>query len=996
MKPDSSDPCNHGSDDAAESIPKGGVDATSEDRPAYYVGIGASAGGLEAIEVFFANMPPRSGLAFIVIQHLSPDYRSTMVELLSKRTEMPVYHAEEGLLVERDCVYLIPPKKNLMIFHGRLLLSEQDHSKGLNLPIDVFLRSLAEDRGEKAIAIILSGTGSDGMRGIRAVKEAGGMVIVQDPESATFDGMPRSSIATGLADFVLSPEDMPRQLAFFVKHPYIPKIGCSETLPPNEEGLAKIFALIREKTKVDFTYYKPSTVNRRIERRMIMNQINDIADYVKYMESYQGEIASLYRELLIGVTSFFRDREAFEILGRKWLRDLLTGGGGRELRLWVPGCSTGEEAYSLAILCSEIMAGLLPPPEVKIFATDVDRDAVLQAGNGIYPESIAADFPPQLLTRCFSRRGDSYQISRSIREMVVFAQHNLIKDPPFTKIDFISCRNLLIYLQPVLQKKVLELFNFSLNAGGLLLLGISETTGEMSDYFEPLDHKWKIYRSRGKRKFVGGSPELFSPADAWGRLGLSSRGYGLPGARSHEEERILDRFLQALNGEYIPLALIVNEQMELVHVFGDSAGYLTLPSGKMQNDITRMATKDLAIPLATGLQKAFRSGHEVRFSVMRLKILDAVKNVELHIKPLPDKKGQERLVAVLIAEPPTRAGEPAAPVHEGKSYDIGDEAEQRILDLEQELQFSRENLQATIEELATSNEELQAANEELLASNEELQSTNEELQSVNEELHTVNTEFQNKIMELTELNNDIDNLLASTQIGTIFLDENLEVRKFTPQVSRILNILDDDMGRPFHHLKHRIKDIDLAELARQVKESSKPAEKEIQTEDGFWRLVRILPYHIGPQMFSGVVLTMIDITQLKETQDALRSNQELLQKLIDYSLPVITIKDASGRYLLLNRRLQELLDIGPGSFVGKTAWELFPPDVAEEQVRMDGVVMEGEKPVEFSSFLPTGKGLVCLRWTKFPVYEADGALFAIGSIATEALASICDPDGRSL
>ncbi|MGD9504001.1 MAG: chemotaxis protein CheB [Syntrophobacteraceae bacterium] len=970
--------------------------APSDEAPTYYVGIGASAGGLEAIEQFFTNMPPRSGLTFVVIQHLSPHYKSLMVELLSKRTEMPVYRAEEGLLVKRDCVYLIPPTKNLMIFHGRLLLSEQDHTKGLNLPIDVFLRSLAEDQGERAIGIILSGTGSDGMRGIRTIKEAGGMVMVQDPESAKFDGMPRSSLSTGLADFVLPPEEMPSRLTSFVKHPYVSESERPETLRPDEDGLTRIFALIREKTKVDFTYYKPSTVIRRIERRMLVNQIDSLADYVKYMESYSVEIVSLYRELLIGVTSFFRDRGVFDLLESKWLRELMAGVGGRELRLWIPGCSTGEEAYSLAILCQEIMDNLQQWPNIKIFATDVDRDAVLHAGNGIYPESIAADLSPRLLARYFSHRGDSFQISRRIREMVVFAQHNLIKDPPFTNIDFVSCRNLLIYLQPVLQRKVLELFNFSLNTGGLLLLGISESTGEVSDQFEPLDHKWKIYRSRGKRKPVGIGPEAYNLSSMQGRLGRSYRGHGVSGARPHEEERILDRFLQAMTMEYIPFTLIVNEQFELVYVLGDSTGYFTLPSGRMQNDVTKMAVKDLAIPLATGLQKAFKNAEEVRCSVMRLRVQNEVRSVEMRMKPLPEKRGQERLVAVLLAELPTRADKLAEPSLEGVSYDIGKEAEQRILDLEQELQFTGENLQATIEELEASNEELQAANEELLASNEELQSTNEELQSVNEELHTVNSEFQSKILELTELNNDIDNLLTSARIGAIFLDENLEIRKSTPLVRRIFNILDSDTGRPFRHLKHPIKDIDLEELARQVRETSKLEEREIQTEDGSWHLVRVLPYHIGLQLFSGVVLTMIDITQLKKAQGVLRSNQELFQKLIDYSAAVITIKDPSGRYLLVNRRLQEMLDIPPDAFVGKTARELFPADVAEEQIRTDGEVLAEGKPIEFSGFLPVREGSVCFRWTKFPVYEVNGALFAIGAIGTEAPARTCDPDGGSL
>ena len=439
--------------------------------PAYYVGIGASAGGLEALESFFSQMTADSGMAFIVIQHLSPDYKSMMVELLSKRTTMPVRRAEEGMRVEADSVYLIPPKKILSIVRGKLLLSESDPNRGLNLPIDVFLRSLAQDQAEKTIAIILSGTGSDGVRGIRAIKEAGGVVLVQNEESARFDGMPRAAVSTGLADFILPPDTMPERLLSFIHNPYAPKSDQPPALLSDEDGLARIFALLRERTRVDFTHYKPSTMIRRIERRMTMNQIHDLRDYVRFMESYAGEVMVLYRELLIGVTSFFRDREVFDELENKHLPQLFERVETREVRFWVAGCSTGEEAYTLAILGREVLERLGKRTDIKIFATDLDHDAILRASSGVYPESIVADLPPGYLSKYFHRRQDHhYQVDRSLREMVVFAQHNLIKDPPFTKIELVSCRNLLIYLQPILQRKAMELMNFSLNPQGLLSL----------------------------------------------------------------------------------------------------------------------------------------------------------------------------------------------------------------------------------------------------------------------------------------------------------------------------------------------------------------------------------------------------------------------------------------------------------------------------------------------------------------------------------------------
>ena len=926
--------------------------------PIYYVGVGASAGGLEALEAFFTPMPAESGMAFIVIQHLSPDYKSMMVELLSKRTAMPVRRAEEGMLVEANSVYLIPPKKNLSIFHGKLLLSESDHSRGLNLPIDVFLRSLADDQGDKAIGVILSGTGSDGVRGIRAIKETGGMVMVQSEESARFDGMPRAAISTGLADFILPPDEMPPKLLSFISHPYAAKTDRPQTLLSDEDGLTRIFALLRERTRVDFTFYKPSTVVRRIERRMTVNQIHDLRDYVKFMESYSGEAMALYRELLIGVTSFFRDREVFDELEAHYLPALFARMDTREVRFWVAGCSTGEEAYSLAMLSREILANLGKSLDVKIFATDLDRDAILRASSGVYPESIAADLPAKYLARYFHRREDHYQIDRSIREMVVFAQHNLIKDPPFTNIELVSCRNLLIYLQPVLQRKAMELMNFSLNPQGILLLGSSETTGELADLFEPLHQKFKLYASRGKRRPTRDGPE-FSTVPEVRPWQNRARAAGGPWLRSHEEERMLDRFLQSLAGDYVPLAVVVNEQMEVLHILGESEGYFRLPSGRLMNDITKIAVKDLAIPLATGLQKVFKTGEELKYTSIRLKWRDETRTIQIRIRPLPGKKGQEPLAVVFVEEMAPQPKEPAA--NSAQVFDVSQEAEQRIHDLEQELQFSRENLQATIEELETSNEELQATNEELLASNEELQSTNEELQSVNEELHTVNAEYQSKIIELTELNNDLDNLMASTRIGTLFLDENLAVRRFTPEIRRVLKILDSDIGRPVNHLVHTLVKVDLFALIDEVARSAAEQEREVRTEDGAWLLMRLLPYRVGAGTVSGVVLTFTDIGLLKTTQDALSDRETWLASLYR-AAPVGIGRVVNRQFLEVNERVCQMLGYRREELIGQSARLVYPSD---EEFAFVG----REKYEQIQAY---GVGTVETRWRR-----KDGSVFPV-------------------
>ncbi len=881
--------------------------------PTHYVGIGASAGGLEAIEAFFANMNPVNGLAFIVVQHLSPDYKSLMAELLSKKTEMTIFRAEEGMLVEKNSIYLIPPKKNLKIFHGKLLLSDQaDHPRGINLPIDIFFNSLAEDQKEKAIGIILSGTGSDGTRGIRAIKENGGMIMVQDEASAKFDGMPRSAISTGLTDFIIPCEEMPEQLLSFTQYPYISKKEGSVTLLTEEDNVNKIFAMLRDKTKVDFTYYKHSTVLRRIERRMTVNQIHEFSEYAKFMENYPDEVNVLYRELLIGVTNFFRDTDAFEILSKKYLPELFSKKDQKEIRLWVAGCSTGEEAYTLAILCSECLRTLEKSIDIKIFATDLDRSALLKAGAGIYPASIVADVSSHLLSRYFIRKDDNFQVSRKIREMVVFAQHNLIKDPPFTNMDFISCRNLLIYLQPVLQRKALEFFNFSLKAGAILFLGSSETTGEMADFFEPINNKWKIYRSKGKRGIPGSGPDVSNPYTTHRQSGLVPVGGRNHQLRVHEDERTLERFLQTASDVYLPVSLIVNEQSEILHSVGDLSKFFILPSGKMTNDVIKMAIKELSMPLATGLQKVFHKGEDIIFSNIKLLQLNTPSIVKMQIKLMPEKKGQDRLAAVFI-ENVIVENKLDTKSSEQSNIDYGKMAEQRILDLEQELQFTKENLQATIEELETSNEELQSTNEELLASNEELQSTNEELQSVNEELHTVNIEYQSKIVELTELNNDLDNLLKSSNIGTIFLDENFEIRRFTHQVKNIFKIIDSDIGRPFHHINHDLIDINPVDLAQRVMESGHSEEIEVSDKLGKWYLFKISPYYIAPEAISGVVLTFVDSSKLKKAEE---TNRKLLRAM-EQSPASIILTNTEGSIEYINPLFEESTGYSLSDVIGK-------------------------------------------------------------------------------
>ncbi len=905
-------------------------------QPVYYVAIGASAGGLEAIDTFFSNMPSTSGLAFIVVQHLSPDYKSLMVELLSKKTIMPVHRAEDNMLVLPNNVYLIPPKKNLTIFHGKLFLNEQDHSRGVNLPIDVFFKSLAEDQAEKSIGVILSGTGSDGTRGLRVIKEYAGMIMVQKEDSAKFDGMPRAAISTGLADYILPPDEMPGQLISFAKHPYATKILSSDMLINDEEGLTRIFSLLREKCKVDFTFYKPSTITRRIERRMAINQTEDIKEYARQLVKNPGEVISLYRELLIGVTSFFRDQEAFNLLQEKYLPLIFNASENRELRFWVAGCSTGEEAYSMAMVARECMEEMGKTFDIKIFATDIDRDAIHFAATGIYPESVAADLSPRLLSKYFFKKDDNYQITRSIREMVVFAQHNIIKDPPFTNVSMLSCRNLLIYLQPVLQRKVFEFFNFSLKKNGILLLGTSESTGEMSDFFEPLDTKYKIYRSKGLSKPISDTGHLLKYTDTRARSIREQYAGVRRGLRATEEERVLERFFQTIAEEYLPVSLIVNEHMEVLHTIGDPNQYLKVPSGKLVNDISKMAIKELSVPLSTGIQKVFRTHQEIRISNIRLRNNANHTLVDIRIMPMWQKKGNEDLVVVIIGE--TKKIDILDKAQNIQSYDLTKEAEEHLHNLELDLQFTRENLQATIEELETSNEELQATNEELLASNEELQSTNEELQSTNEELFTVNAEYQNKIIELTELYNDVENILSISQISLILLDENLEVKRYSPNITKIFSLLSNDVGRPITHISHFIKDIDPIKVLSQVQSSNTSSENEICTEDGRVYLMRVEPYVIGPKSYSGIVASFIDITEQKTSKSALETSEDRFLKLFETMDLGVVYQNADGSIISANPSAENILGLSIEQMQGKKS-----VDPHWKSIHEDGSPFPGEE-----------------------------------------------------
>lgn len=883
-------------------------------EPLRIVAIGASAGGLEALETFFDHMPPNAGLAYVVIQHLSPDFLSMMDEILARHTSLAICQAKDGMAVQADVIYLLPPKMLMLIVNGRLLLTERDPGQGLTLPIDIFFRALAQDAGAKAVAIVLSGSGSDGSRGIRDVHEAGGLVLAQSPASAKFDSMPVSAIATGVVDLVVPPEDMPgvllQQLAGSASR--------FEEVTPLEEGdLKRIFTLLQESHGIDFGYYKQATVGRRIQRRMMLRGYGSLSEYASHIAEDMTELNALYKDLLIGVTQFFRNPEAFTTLERVVIPAVLAGASpAAGLRVWVAGCATGEEVYSVAMILREQVLRMEHPVKVKIFATDVHRESLEFASAGLYSEASLENVSRARRERFFVRHGDQYQVVPELRQMVVFSQHDLVKTPPFTKLDLITCRNLLIYFQPQLQKKVLSMFHFALRTKGVLFLGPSETVGELENEFDAIDRAGKIY---GKRRDVRLTPVGRLPEG----LPLSSQHLIVPptATTARADQRLL-KIYDALIEKHLPPGLLVNERRELIHTFGDAGKFLRI-QGRTSTDILDLVSGDLRIALSTAIQRAYKSKSTVTYKKIRILLPEGEQSLSLTVAPLDDKVSKSVYLHITLQTEniSNEATERASAIH------IEEASRDHIRNIEEELSFTKESLQASIEELETSNEELQAANEELVASNEELQSTNEELHSVNEELYTVNSEYENKISELLQLTRDIDNLLKSTEIGTVFLDKSLNIRKYTPTVTTVFNVLPQDLGRPIQHISSNlVDDGELLDNARRVLETGVPMLKEVRSHQGVWFLKRILPYRTEGNAIDGVLVTFVDISRIKETENALRQSEEKFRFIFEQAGIGIVLLDAAGDLLEANQSMTKILGYSSAELASRTFGQILHPD----------------------------------------------------------------------
>jgi two-component system, chemotaxis family, CheB/CheR fusion protein len=881
------------------------------------VGIGASAGGLKALEGFFDHLPDDSGMAFVVVQHLDPRRESYLVPLLQSHTGMRVCSAAAGLSMAPNTVYVKPPDSSLGLMQGRFHLHQAPRAAGARFDIDEFFHSLAQDQGENAIAVILSGAASDGAEGVRAINAAGGLVLAQQVEQAEYDSMPRSAIDTQVVDLVLPVEKMGAELLRYIAHSQLARRELRQRSSEQRFAaeLKQVLAALRDATGHDFSHYKTNTVRRRIERRLAIHQLHRLDDYVRFLREHPEEAQGLFRDLLINVTSFFRDAEAFAVLGDELLAMLTDREADRPVRVWVPGCATGEEAYTVAILLQEAMEKLERTFPVKIFATDLNPQSIEHAREGLYPETIAADLTERRLGRFFLRFGNQYRVNAQLRDMVVFSLHDLTRDPPFSRLDLVSCRNLLIYMDNSLQRKVVPLLHYSLKPGGLLLLGSSEEVGGFTEeHFAPVNRKWKLYRARPLgTAAVLPVPELL-PAAAKGSRAPAARNKNeqlAPPAPALERRRqtrqtaMRELVERTIMEEYAPPGIVVDEQDRILYFHGDTGRYLSPPRGEPTLELFKMIRGPLAEILAELLHGARRERRRLERKGISYAINGFPLTVDLAAKPMTDAGPGALLVTFTEAET-AAAEETRAP------------ADAHIATLERQLFAARQDLQATIEELETANEELQSANEELQANNEELQSTNEELetsreelQSTNEELETVNVELKRKNDDLIQTNDDINNLFGATDIGTVILDTELCVRRFTPASTRVFRLIPADIGRPLTDIVTTLDFEEMAADLAKVLRTLQPDSREVRSREGRWYAVHMVPYRTKGNVIAGVILTFTDITLLKKAEIEAREAREFAESVLATLREPLLVLDGELRVVSANPAFYKAFRVNP-------------------------------------------------------------------------------------
>ena len=946
-------------------------------HPCPVVAVGASAGGLEALQELLRHVPADTGYAFVLIQHLSPRHETLMPELLSPLTPMPVRAVvEDETVVEANHVYVMPPHVMLTIDDCVLYVSKPVRTRGRRSPIDRFFRSLAEDLEDEAVAILLSGTGTDGALGLKAVKERGGFTLVQAPETARYDSMPRSAILTGAVDHVLPVAEMPVRLVEHQKLLHEGQGGDPEQFREELSGyLGKICAILRRQTGHDFRHYKQSTLVRRVRRRMNETRRASVYAYVEYLNQDPKEAEQLFRDLLISVTHFFRDPEVFDLLASRVIPRLFEGKDADGfVRVWVPGCATGEEAYSIAMLLREHMDGLEAPPQVQVFATDIDAQAIETARQALYPETIASQIPPERLERFFVKHGNMVQVSREIRDLCLFSLHNLIADPPFSRLDLVSCRNLLIYLESELQKKVVALFHYALRPGGILLLGPSEMVA--SDLFRTLDKRLRLFQARDT---VTRPPFSFP---------LGERGRPLARAAEEPQRRVVPRqqevvraFETVLLENYAPACVVVNEWGDITYFSPRTGRYLEPPPGAPTVNVLDMARKGLRLDVRTALHKAVNARVPVVHENVAFELDGQTQRVSVIVRPLTEL-GEDPGLFMIVFQDGVSGGEETGELEELDPILPDDPMVRR---LEAELRATKDHLQATLEELESSNEELVSSNEELLSMNEELQSANEELQtskeelqSVNEELETVNSELKKKLEELDHANSDLQNLFQSTRIATVFVDRDLRIKKFTPAAVEIFRLIDGDVGRPMADIAPRFRVGDLVGDIRAVLRTLAARERQVRVEDGSaWYLLRILPYRTVDDVIDGVVLTFLDVTELKRSEEELGK----LAAIVESSQDGIIGKTLDGIITSWNAGAEKMYGYTAREMIGRPVDVIVAPEYRAEMAHVFEQLRKGVRvePFETGRVRKDGQRFY-ISLTLSPVRDSAGQLVGASGI----------------
>lgn len=976
---------------AAKSKPKAtskNANAAAKKSPLTIVGIGASAGGLEALEEFLTHVPASPDLAFVIIQHLDPTHKGMMPELLQRATLMQVTQAGNRMKVKPNCVYIIPPNKDLSILHGSLFLLEPSAPRGLRLPIDLFFKSLAADQQEHAVGIILSGMGSDGTLGMRAIKENVGLTMAQSPASAKFDSMPRSVIDAGFADIVVPVKELPSELLAYINHsPRAINVADKPTEINSGSGLEQIVILLRERNGNDFSLYKNNTINRRIERRMGLHQIEKTAFYVRYLRENPQELDLLFKELLIGVTSFFRDPEVWEKLRTKALPTLLTKyPAGKQMRAWVTACSTGEEAYTLAMTFKEVLDDVKPEGRfsLQIFATDLDEDAIERSRFGVYPANIEADVSPQRIARFFIKDGSDYRIKKEIREMVIFAPQNIIMDPPFTKLDILTCRNLLIYLGSELQNRLMPLFHYTLAEQGILMLGTSETVGSFSSLFNPLDIKSKLYNRidtplslteiEFPTKLLPATPVAKTLTDRTQHMKMP-----IPNLQILADRLLLQN--------YSPAAVIATHEGDILYINGHTGKYLEPAAGKANWNLYAMAREGLRHELGMAIKKAQSQADPVYVPNLTIGTNGVKQTINLTVQSIITSDALSGSLMVIFTDVPapviSQGKQPAANVHQ--------KAMQAEVQMgHEQIQSLREEMQSSQEELKSANEELQSTNEELQSTNEELTTSKEEMQSLNEELQTVNAELQSKIEDLSWVNNDMENLLNSTEIATVFLDSALNVRRFTDYATHLFKLIPGDVGRP---LSDVVSDLDYAALqtdAREVLRTLIFIEKQVATKDARWFKVRIMPYRTHDNMIDGVVITFIDINSSKQVEMGLENTQKELEKSLEdferiFNLSAFMVCTASpeGTFQKVSPAFTETLGYSEKELLAQPFADFVHPEDKKTTIANMEPLARGIPVIKFSNrYICKDGSCKWLEWTARSFVDG-GDIYAIAYEVTD-------------